>query len=98
MTPGIRQEKVTLHFRGQITCEASLGDALSVRAAAEATGCDWLNAGPVLFGLNAGPVPVSIFCFLIRDMHAHDQDVDLIRIFIPRPTLVLFFLFFGPRH
>ena len=57
-----------------------------------------LNAGPVPFGLIAGPVPVSIFCFLIRDMHAYDQDVDLIRIFIPRPTLVLFFLFFGPRH
>ena len=43
MTPGIRQEKVTLHFREQVTCEASLGDALSVRAAAEATGCDWLK-------------------------------------------------------
>ena len=43
LAPGIRQEKVALHFRGQIARETSLGDALSVRAAAEATGCDWLE-------------------------------------------------------
>ena len=57
MTPGIRQENVTLHFRGQITCETSLGDALSVRAAAEATGCDWLKCWTSAVWLNCWTSP-----------------------------------------